>query len=113
METHLTNARIVTKILEHRFKIFGFEFGLDPIIGLAAGVGDIITVLIGLYFIWIGLRIKLPVSGIIHMLWNLGIDFAFGSIPIIGDIFDFTHKAHTKNYIILKNHYEEIHPQRT
>ena len=107
MEKYLVTAKIMTDILEHRFKIFGFEFGLDPIVGLIAGAGDIVTVFIGLYFIWIGTQIRLPISGIFRMLWNLGVDFVLGSIPLIGDIFDFAHKAHTKNYAILKRHYEE------
>lgn len=108
MDKHLSTAKIMTDILEHRFKIFGFEFGIDPIVGLAAGAGDIITVALGLYFIWIGLQIRLPLSKIGHMLWNLGVDFALGSIPLVGDIFDFAHKAHTKNYLILKQHYEGV-----
>lgn len=106
MEKHLATAKIMTDILEHRFRIFGFKFGLDPIVGLIAGAGDVLTVFIGLYFIWIGTQISLPVSKIFHMLLNLGVDFALGSIPVIGDIFDFTHKAHTQNYHILKSYYD-------
>lgn len=108
MDNHLATAKRIMDILENRFTIFGFRFGIDPIIGLFAGAGDILTALIGLYFVWIGLKIQLPVSQIFQMLWNLGVDFALGTIPILGDIFDFAHKAHTKNYEILKNHYEEI-----
>lgn len=107
MEKHLWTAKVMTDILERRFKLFGFEFGIDPIVGLVAGAGDIITVILGLYFVWIGLRINLPINKLFEMLWNLGLDFALGSIPLIGDIFDFTFRAHAKNYTILKDHYEK------
>ncbi len=106
MEKHLKTAVLLTKTLEHRFRIFGFEFGLDPLIGLFAGAGDILSALIGLYFVWIGVQIHVPSSKIFLMLWNLGIDFILGSIPLLGDIFDFAHKAHTKNLKILQEHYE-------
>lgn len=106
MDTHLKTAKTMTEILENRFSIFGLRFGIDPIVGLFAGAGDIVTALLGLYFIWIGLKMNLPLRQIFQMLWNLGIDFALGSIPIIGDIFDFAHKGHSKNYAILKEHYE-------
>ncbi len=107
MEKHLSTAKVITNLLEHRFRIFGFEFGLDPIIGLFVGAGDFITVVIGLYFVWIGLIMGLPKNKIVQMVWNLGVDFVLGSVPVIGDIFDFTYRAHTRNYEILRKHYEE------
>lgn len=106
MEKHIKSARVITNLFEHKFSLFGYSFGLDPIFGLVAGAGDFITVIVGFYFIWIGLQIGLPAYRILHMLFNILLDFILGSIPFLGDIFDFAYKAHSKNLAILEEHYE-------
>lgn len=102
MKTHLRIAKTLTNLLEHNFKIFGFEIGIDPIIGLIFGAGDFFTLIVGGYYIWIATQTQVPPKQIQKMVFYTFLDFSVGLIPFIGDIFDFAFKAHSKNMHILE-----------
>ena len=106
MVNHMRIAEQLTDILENKFKLFGVSIGLDPIIGLLFGAGDIFTLLVGFYYVWIAKQYKLPDSAISRMIGNITIDFIIGLIPFIGDLFDFSFKAHSRNLQILKSYVE-------
>jgi hypothetical protein len=93
---------------DNRFKIpvIGARFGLDSFIGAIPYFGDIFG--FGMSAILIGVMAKRGVSFslLFKMLGNIFVDAAAGLIPIIGDIFDISHKANQKNYNLLKGHYE-------
>jgi hypothetical protein len=101
---HLKNAENFTKLLEGQFKIFGFKFGLDPIIGLIPGAGDVVAAALGIYIIWIGWQMQLPTVQLVRMAANLTLDLFIGAFPVIGDFADFFYKSNTKNLEILKQH---------
>ena len=76
---------------------------LDPIIGfLIPGAGDLLTSAVGLYTVAIAWRRGLPAIVVARMLMNLGIDAAVGSIPLVGDLFDFAFQANRKNVELLR-----------
>lgn len=78
---------------------------LDPLIGLVLpGAGDIITTVVGLYTVRVAVRKKLPAVVVARMLLNLAADALFGSVPIVGDLFDFVHRANSKNADLLRTH---------
>ena len=58
----------------------------------------------GLYAIKIANEHNLPFTAKVAMIWNVLIDWVVGSIPLVGDLFDFAFHAHRKNYRILKKH---------
>ncbi len=97
---------------DNRFKIpvIGARFGLDSLIGAIPYFGDIFG--FGMSAILIGVMAKRGVSFslLFKMLGNIFVDAAVGIIPIVGDIFDVSHKANQKNYNLLKTHYEAGHP---
>ncbi len=71
---------------------------VDPIVGLVApGVGDLAMSAVGLWVVGLAMRHQLPVIVIARMLMNLALDAAVGAIPVLGDLFDLVHRAHTKN----------------
>jgi hypothetical protein len=97
--TSLARARSVARWLDARY--------LDPIVGLfAPGVGDLATAGFGLYLVAIAVRQRLPALVIARMLLNLGFDALLGSIPGVGDIFDFLFRANQKNLLLLEARYE-------
>ncbi len=104
MDKHVRVAEHLVEMLENRFNIFGFRFGLDPILGLISGAGDLVTLFVGAYFIWIAKKLKLPNAAISIMISNIMLDFIIGLIPLIGDLFDFSFKAHLKNLQIIQSH---------
>lgn len=104
MEHHIQIAKILTDLLENRFSIGRFKFGLDPIIGVIPGFGDIFTTGIALYIVWIGTKMRLPREKIIEMIRNVMVDFLIGLLPILGDLTDVVFKANTKNMVILEKY---------
>jgi hypothetical protein len=49
-------------------------------------------------------QIGVPRRTLARMLWNVGIDFAAGSVPAFGDVFDLAWKANRKNLKLLEKH---------
>lgn len=99
-----SNLDAIEHWLDRAFRLPGTDirFGLDAVLGLLPGVGDTATAVVSGAMIVAGLRAGLPCGAIGRMVWNVGIDWALGSIPLIGDLFDVAHKANTKNLAILR-----------
>jgi hypothetical protein len=76
---------------------------IDPLLGLVLpGLGDLIGSALGLYPVWLAWRRRAPKSLLARMLLNLAVDAAGGSIPVLGDIWDFLFKAHARNLALLR-----------
>jgi hypothetical protein len=89
-------------LLDSSIRIGRFSIGLDALIGLIPGLGDVVTNLFSGMIVMRAMQNGVPHSAIMRMLLNMGIDTAVGSIPIVGDIFDFAYKANTKNLRIYR-----------
>ena len=103
---NLKRIRKIAKILDTAVGIPGtkIRFGLEPILGLIPGGGDLITALISAYSIYLATSFGLEKSEIFKMVRNVAIDTALGSVPIVGDIFDVYFKSNIRNLEILENH---------
>ena len=88
-----------------------WRFGLDSLIGLFPGVGDIAGMLLGAGILYQGVRVGAPRLVIIGMLRNLAVDAAGGLIPVVGDLFDFAYKAHRRNADLLIEHLDRVQAQ--
>ena len=84
----------------------GRRFGIDAIIGIVPGIGDVVSGVLGLLVVWRGSRMGLPRIVVARMLLNALIDIAIGAIPIIGDAFDLWFKASTRNLALMRRHLE-------
>ncbi|HJP71402.1 MAG TPA: DUF4112 domain-containing protein [Candidatus Limnocylindria bacterium] len=84
----------------------GRRFGIDAIVGLVPVVGDIVSAGMGLFVVWRASRMGLPRIVVMRMLSVSAVDFAIGSIPLIGDAFDLWFKANTRNLALLRLHIE-------
>jgi len=94
------------RIFDSAFRIPGTQitFGLDPILGLIPGLGDVASPVFSLFFVWHGLRLGVPKVVLARMVLNVLIDVGVGVIPFIGDIFDFGWKANAWNLALLERH---------
>ncbi|MEL6581877.1 MAG: DUF4112 domain-containing protein [Cyanobacteria bacterium J06621_12] len=103
---NLKRIRQLAHLLDTAIAIPGtkIRFGLDPILGLIPGGGDLIAAAISAYMIYLAARSGLERSEIIKMIKNVAIETAVGSVPIAGDIFDIYFKANMRNLEILENH---------
>ncbi len=100
------NLDLIAHVLDDWLRIPGtsIRFGLDGIIGLIPGVGDILGGLAGLVIIIAAWARGLPYVTLTRMVFNLGISVLIGAIPILGDIFDIAWKANRRNYKLLTRH---------
>jgi hypothetical protein len=82
----------------------GIRFGLDGIIGLVPGLGDVLAGLLSLVIPLAGWVRGVPYITLVRMAANLGIGVLVGSVPFFGDIFDIAWKANRRNYRLLCRH---------
>lgn len=80
----------------------GWRFGLDALVGLVPGVGDLATTAVSFYILAAGVRHRVPKATLMRMGVNLGVDYLVGSIPVVGDLFDAYWKANQMNVELLK-----------
>lgn len=104
MKDHLRTAAFLANLLDNKFKIFGLKFGIDPLLGLIPGGGDLIALIISLYILWVGIKMELPKDKIWRMIRNILLDFGLGLVPVLGDIADFAYKSNLKNLEIIDLH---------
>jgi hypothetical protein len=95
--------------LDDRFRVpgTGFRVGLDGLVGLIPGIGDVTTNAITAYIIFRAWRLGVPRFLLTRMLSNLGIDFVVGLVPVLGDVFDIGFKANRRNAHLLRRHFGE------
>ena len=96
------------KFLDSSFTIPGvnIRMGWDSIIGLIPGVGDFLGAALSSYIIGESVRMGVKKRHLAKMSFNTLVDFAFGSVPVVGDAFDVYWKANIRNIQILKKHLE-------
>lgn len=93
--------------LDSAFRVPGtnLRFGLDAILGAAVpGLGDVATGGLGTYLFFVALRRGVPLAIIARMALNVVIDTLVGSVPVLGDLFDFAWKANAKNIALIREH---------
>lgn len=93
-------------LLDAAFRVPGttFRFGIDAIVGLIPGAGDIGTAFFSVMILLHAIRLKVPKVVIGRMLVNAGLDMLAGTVPIIGDLFDAGYKANLRNMALLERH---------
>lgn len=84
----------------------GLHIGVDSVLGLLPGVGDGISTLMSLYIVGKARALGAPSGLIVRMLGNVLVDGVVGSIPLLGDLFDFAFKANRRNVALLRQRLE-------
>ena len=95
---HVSDEQLDTlaRVLDDMFEIpgTGIRFGLDAIVGLIPGIGDMITAAAGMLIVYTAWNRGLPKVTMGRMVANIAVDSLVGSMPIVGDIFDVALRAH-------------------
>jgi hypothetical protein len=102
-------------LLDRAFQVPGMDrrVGIAPLIGLVPGVGDIFTAILSSWIVVGALRHRVPGLKIFRMVFNIVIDASIGTIPVVGDIFDFLFQENMKNVEVLLRHRNRAKPPRT
>lgn len=111
----LVALRRFAHLMDEAFEIPGtrMRVGLDAIIGLIPGIGDVIGAVMSAWIIVGGVRHRVPVSVLARMVVNVAIDLIFGSVPLAGDVFDFLFEENVKNMRLLEKHRNRRQPPRS
>lgn len=101
---HHSKSRKIAEWLDSRFTIPGtkIKVGIDPIIGLVSGIGDLAGASLSVYFMFYATRLGAKSSVLVRMFVNILADLTIGAIPILGDIFDVAWKANLRNAKLLE-----------
>ena len=98
--------RSLEVLLDEAFRIplTQVRFGIDGIIGLVPGLGDVLAGLLSLIIPIAAWVRGVPYITLVRMAANLGIGVLVGTIPILGDAFDIFWKPNRRNYLLLQRH---------
>ncbi len=85
-----------------RLPILGWRVGLDAVVGLVPGLGDLVGLVVGGLLIAEAVRLGAARPVVARMALNVGIDALIGTIPVAGDLFDLGWKANRRNRDLLE-----------
>jgi hypothetical protein len=103
------NLDLLSHLLDDFIKIPGvpIRFGLDGIVGVIPGIGDIIGGIASCIIIIAAWARGVSYVTVARMVTNVAIEVVVGSIPILGDMFDIAWRANRRNYALLVGSVEE------
>ena len=106
--------RSLSYILDNAIPIPGtsHRVGVDPILGLLPGAGDFLGTAFSAYIVMEAAMLGLPRQTLVRMVFNILLDELAGSVPLLGDWFDFAFKANSKNMALLEAHMASPQPSK-
>ncbi|MBE9120641.1 MULTISPECIES: DUF4112 domain-containing protein [Microcoleaceae] len=109
----LNRIRKLSRLMDTAIGIPGtkFRIGLDPLIGLVPGAGDLVDTAFSAYLIYLATQFKIPPKTLGKMIYNISLEAVVGSVPLIGDIFDAFYKSNMRNLALLEAHIEVEEPE--
>ena len=107
--------RRIARLLDDSFRVPGTNarFGLDGLIGLIPGVGDLATAAVSLYLIHEARQLGVPKATLLRMVAHSGLDLAIGALPLVGDLADFVMKPNRRNVRLLEEHIRRLDQAHT
>jgi len=105
-EQRLRALRHTARLLDSAFQVPGtsYRFGLDPVLGLVPVLGDLVSPLFTIGLLWQAHDLGIPRVVQLRMLGNVAIDALVGTVPFLGDLFDFAWKSNDMNLALLDKH---------
>lgn len=109
----LNRIRKLSRLMDTSIGIPGtrFRFGLDPILGLVPGAGDLVSTAFSAYIIYLATRVGIPNQDLRQMIFNVGLEAVVGTVPLVGDLFDAVYKSNIRNLAILEKHLTAVEPE--
>ncbi|MBD2138830.1 DUF4112 domain-containing protein [Anabaena sp. FACHB-1237] len=105
----LKRLQKLSTILDEMILIPGTKagIGLDSLVGLLPVGGDILGLIFSSYIIMEASQMGVSKVILRKMIINVIIDFLVGTLPILGDFFDFAWKANIYNLELLEEHLKQ------
>lgn len=101
----IRRVETLANALDSKFRIpgTGIRFGWDGILSIIPVAGDTVAAGLSAYLIYEAYQGGARKRTLTKMLGNAGIDYLFGSIPVLGTIFDIAYKANNRNLKLLQD----------
>jgi hypothetical protein len=109
-----TRARLdaLARLLDSAVRVPGtnIRFGADALLNLIPGVGTLTSKGMSAYLIWEARRLGVPMSTLLRMMGNVGVDFVISAIPLVGWVGDVFYRSNLRNMDLLRTHLDKAHP---
>lgn len=114
-EQRIARLDAFATLLDTAFVIPGTQirFGIDALIRLVPGIGDLATTAMCLYVVNEARALGAPRLLIARMLANVAFDGVVGAVPILGDAVDVAFRANRRNMELLLAHLDKAEGPRT
>ncbi len=101
---HSAAAHIVARWFDELFKIPGTNqrIGLDPLISLVPGIGDIISSFASFVVLLEAVRLGVSFAVIVHMAFNIVVNALLDMIPGAGPALSIFFRSNTRNLELLR-----------
>jgi hypothetical protein len=101
-----TLYEFLARVMDELVRVPGtrFRFGLNPIIGLIPGIGDVASALISALCLIYAAFCGIPRITLARMSLNILINEVVGIVPGIGDAFAFWFRSNVRNRRLLEEH---------
>jgi hypothetical protein len=105
-ERLMGSVRALARLMDDQFEVPGTKLrvGLDALVGLVPGVGDLVSTAISLWIVNQARRLGVSRWVLARMGWNVLVDAGVGAIPLAGDAFDLVWKSNRRNIVLLEKH---------
>jgi len=108
-DDELLQLRKLARLLDSAIRLpGGYRIGLDGIVGLIPGVGDAVTASAAAYIVIRAAQMGASTATLVRMIFNVLLELVVGSVPVIGDLFDFAWKANNRNIELLERQPERL-----
>ncbi|KAK7207609.1 hypothetical protein BZA70DRAFT_286963 [Myxozyma melibiosi] len=112
------DAKVLTRVKRRSYYLdmslgmccCGLGIGWSAVIGFIPGIGDIIACYLSYQVVRLANQIDggLPTALYSQMIGNVMLDFAFGLVPIVGDVVNVLYKANSRNSLLLEKHLRKV-----
>lgn len=108
MKSTMGQIERYSDLLDTKFRVPGtrIRFGVDFLIGLIPGAGDIIGLALSGVLLFLMVIRGASGKALALMILNVCIDALVGSIPVVGDVFDLFFKANKRNLDLFQDHFQ-------
>ena len=110
----LGRMRALSRLLDNAFELpGGFRIGIDPIIGLIPGIGDVIASTLSVWLVYDAARLGIQKRVLARLVLNVMIEAAIGAVPVVGDFIDAAWKANARNMRLIEANYKPTMKERS
>ena len=110
--SRVERLRALSRLLDSAFPLpGGYRVGLDGIMGLIPGFGDIAGSIASSYIIVESARLGASTGTLFRMVMNVLVESLVGLIPFLGDLFDIIWKANEKNMALMEKQMADAPPE--